>query len=513
MPDYMYSLESRLSPEQRAVLVRMQELSTTTTTNVYLVGGAVRDLISGMPIRDLDFAVEGNPFRFVRELEKGGARVVHEDEKLRHAEMLFAGDVDGSIAAAHDDFYVRPGTAPEVRWSTIMEDLRRRDFSINAIALSLNPASRGLLLDPTNGLSDLETQHEVRALSIHSFTNQTVRLLRALRYATRMGFKLETRTQEWFDLALERGLQATISPESAGNELRQAARDDKAAGILKSWESHGLLETISPHLAKRHPDYDALSRLARAKEELMAVGLRPRLTAAGLAGALGKLSTREQASLLHRLKFANAEIQAVEALEGEGKKLQALLAGSKTAAPKDAYALLEKTPLETLGYLLAETSRAPVRNKIRNYTQKWRQMRTELPSAATELETIGMPRGPKFDKVIEDFFSLQLNGKAKTPEDRTRILRKLSGIKEPPPKKIKEVKKKPGGAPAPAAEAKHPSPGAPGGSAAQKAPVHGAPANRIAATAAKGKAGRSAPATPANKSAGKRPAPKKAARR
>ena len=77
MPDYMYMLESRLSAEQRAVLVRMQELAVETTTNVYLTGGAVRDLISGMPIRDLDFTVEGNPSRFARELEKGGARVAH----------------------------------------------------------------------------------------------------------------------------------------------------------------------------------------------------------------------------------------------------------------------------------------------------------------------------------------------------------------------------------------------------------------------------------------------------
>ena len=203
MPDYMYMLESRLSAEQRAVLLRMQELAAEASTNVYLTGGAVRDLISGMPIRDLDFTVEGNPSRFARELEKGGARMVHEDEKLRHVEMIFSGDVDGSISAAREEIYPRPGR-PEMRWSTIMEDLRRRDFSINAIAISLNAASRGLLLDPTNGLADLENR-EVRALSIHSFTNQPVRLLRAIRYAARMEFKLESRTEEWFKLALERG--------------------------------------------------------------------------------------------------------------------------------------------------------------------------------------------------------------------------------------------------------------------------------------------------------------------
>src|ERR1700726_4562074 len=219
MPDYMYMLESRLSAEQRAVLVRMQELAVETATNVYLTGGAVRDLISGMSIRDLDFTVEGNPARFARELEKGGARIVDEDEKLRRIEALFAGDVDGCIEAAREEVYPRPGARPETRWSTIMEDLRRRDFSLNAIALSLNPASRGLLLDPTNGLSDIE-RGEVRALTIHSFTNQPVRLLRVLRFSSRMGFKLEARTQEWFELAIERDLHHTITPEDRSEERR-----------------------------------------------------------------------------------------------------------------------------------------------------------------------------------------------------------------------------------------------------------------------------------------------------
>src|SRR5579863_2214303 len=102
MPDYMYLLESRLSPEQRATLERVQELSRSQEINIYLTGGAIRDLISGQPIRDLDFTVEGNPLRMVRELEKGGARAILENEKLRHYEVVFAGDVDGSLSGARD---------------------------------------------------------------------------------------------------------------------------------------------------------------------------------------------------------------------------------------------------------------------------------------------------------------------------------------------------------------------------------------------------------------------------
>src|SRR6201984_3439078 len=267
MPDYMFLLESRLSPEQRAVMLRVQELAAAMGFNLYLTGGTVRDLITGASLRDLDFTVEGNPSKIARELEKGGAKILVEDEKLRHVEVLFAGDVEGSISAARDDHYVRPGTRPEIRWSTIMEDLRRRDFSLNAIAISLNPASRGLLLDPTNGLSDIE-RGEVRALTIHSFTNQPVRLLRLLCFFAPLGFKLEQRTQEWLELAMERDLHHSITPEDAAEEIRALSREERPHLILKEWHSHGLLERVHPLLAKKHPDYDAISRLIKVRDEL-----------------------------------------------------------------------------------------------------------------------------------------------------------------------------------------------------------------------------------------------------
>ena len=439
MPDYMFLLESRLLPEQRAAMVRVQELSAALGFNVYLTGGTVRDLITGASLRDLDFTVEGNPSKIARELEKGGAKVLHEDEKLRHIEILFAGDCEGSISGARDDHYVRPGTRPEIRWSTIMEDLRRRDFSLNAIAISLNPASRGLLLDPTNGLSDIE-RGEVRALTIHSFTNQPVRLLRVLRFAARMGFKLEQRTQEWFALAIERDLHHTITPEDAGAELDALAREESPAATLESWEEHELMEVVHPLLAKKKPDYEAIKKLSKVKDDLMMAGLRPRLATPMLLAILGRLKDREQSSVLGKLGFRSAEIDLLDGFaenaEGVGKEL----AGKKLNFAIDAYKFLERVPLEKLAYLLAESRNTTALQKIRAYLNKWRPLRSGIPGVREELARIGMPEGSKFEAVMDQMFAMQLNGKGKTPEERERILRKLSGIKEPP--KAKEGKGK-----------------------------------------------------------------------
>src|ERR1700681_16455 len=355
MPDYMFLLESRLSPEQRAVLTRVQELSAAMGFNVYLTGGTVRDLVTGASLRDLDFTVEGNPSKIARELEKGGAKVLVEDEKFRQIEILFAGDCDGSISAARDDHYVRPGTRPEIRWSTIMEDLRRRDFSLNSIAISLNPASRGLLLDPTNGLSDIE-RGEVRALTIHSFTNQPVRLLRVLRFSSRMGFKLEQRTQEWFDLAIERELHKTIAPEDAGEELRALAREERPTVVLKAWEQHDLLEAVNPNLAKRHPDYDAITKLMKVREDLFTAGFRPRLASPMLLAILGKLKDREQGGVLSKAGYRSTEIDLALGFAERALESQKELIGKKMNAPIDAYQFLEQMPLDQIAYLLAEST-------------------------------------------------------------------------------------------------------------------------------------------------------------
>jgi tRNA nucleotidyltransferase/poly(A) polymerase len=435
----MFLLESRLSPEQRAAMMRVQELSAALGFNVYLTGGTVRDLITGASLRDLDFTVEGNPSKIARELEKGGAKIPVEDEKFRHVEVLFAGDCEGSISAARDDHYVRPGTRPEIRWSTIMEDLRRRDFSLNAIAISLNPASRGLLLDPTNGLSDIE-RAEVRALTIHSFTNQPVRLLRVLRFSARMGFKIEQRTQEWFDLALERDLHHSIEPEDAGAELRAVAREERPTVVLKTWEEHELLNAINPVLAKKHPDYEAINRLMKVREDLFTAGFRPRLATPMLLAILGRLKDREQANLLSKAGYRSAEAEAVLSFEQEALDAQKELVGKRMHAPVDAYHFLEKMPVEQLAYLLAESSNSTALSKIRAYLNKWRPVRNGLPVVTNELEALGMARGPKFDQIVEQVFAMQLTGRGKTVEEREKILRKLSGIKEPPKKKEKEKK-------------------------------------------------------------------------
>src|SRR6266513_3488701 len=228
---------------------------------------------------------------------------------------------------------VRAASPPPVTTTTFVPERVPRfagppSWKICAAAISLNPASRGLLLDPTNGLSDIE-RAEVRALTIHSFTNQPVRLLRVLRFAARMGFKIEQRTQEWFDLAIERNLQQTITPEDAGGELRAVAREERPSVVLKAWEEHDLLEAVNPVLAKKHPAYDAIGRLMKVREDLFTAGFRPRLAAPMLLAVLGRLKDRELANVLSKAGFRSAEVEAALSFVEEALEAQKELVGRK----------------------------------------------------------------------------------------------------------------------------------------------------------------------------------------
>src|SRR4051812_16495995 len=153
MSDYIYMLESHLSPDQNRVVADVQAAASQANVNLFLTGGAMRDMLAGYRIRDLDFVVEGNALKLAKAVaEATGAKTLSVDEHRKAVELLFPSGVTVQIAMSRQEKYGKTGARPQISAATIQDDLRGRDFTCNAIALSLTRASRGLLLDPMNGL-------------------------------------------------------------------------------------------------------------------------------------------------------------------------------------------------------------------------------------------------------------------------------------------------------------------------------------------------------------------------
>src|SRR5271169_2241645 len=271
MADYIYMMESRLTPDQQRAVALVQDLARAQEMNVYLTGGAIRDLISGFPIRDLDFTVQGNALKLQRELEKASAVLQGVDEELRSMYVLLPGNVRSEIAMARLERYEKPGRPPEIASGTIIDDLRRRDFTINAMALSLNPGSRGLLLDPFNGVADIEAKL-IRILHNYAFYEEPSRLIRATRYSTRFHWPLEERTQARYDAAKENNYIEFIGKAAIGYELEQLAHEDDPLHIMRALDKEGWLKVLHPHWSMAKIDASELGQFVKTRQMMSDLG-------------------------------------------------------------------------------------------------------------------------------------------------------------------------------------------------------------------------------------------------
>src|SRR4029077_8127961 len=274
MADYIYTMEIRLTPDQLKGVSLVQDIARSAGMNVYLPGGAIRDIISGFTIRDLDFTVQGNPLKLQKEVERAGAQVSAADEDARTVFLALPGNVRAEISMARTEKYEKTGKPPLVFPATIHEDLRRRDFSVNAMALSLNEGSRGLLLDPFNGVADIEAKL-IRILHNYSFLEDPSRLIRATRFAARFHWPLEERTQARYDAAKEGKYIDHILKSSIGHEIGALAHEDDPLHVVKMLEKEGQLEVLHSHWTTAKVDTNGLGQLMKTRQQMVDLGYTP----------------------------------------------------------------------------------------------------------------------------------------------------------------------------------------------------------------------------------------------
>jgi tRNA nucleotidyltransferase (CCA-adding enzyme) len=418
MADYIYMMESRLSPAQLRVVGEVQEIARAHEMNVYLTGGAVRDIISGFSIRDLDFTVQGNILKLQKDLQKAGAIIQGSDENFRVLYVLFPGNVRAEIASARAESYAKPGK-PEVSFETINEDLRRRDFTVNAMALSLNPGSRGLLMDPFNGVADIETKH-LRILQNYAFLEEPSRMLRALRLITRFQWTLEERTQARFDAAKENNYLEHISNRAIGYELEQIAHEDDPLTVMKAFEKEGWMKLLFPAWTVAKVDTSGLAALQKTRQQLADIGVSSDPAAARMYFLTSKVSEKE-IHALQKLLPRQHFVEQWRNLESDAKDLAKQLTAKEYAAPSATWKLLMSTRPELIIFLDITTRHSAVEQKIKAFLTKWPQYRQKMPLAKmTEMRIT--PELPVYQQLLDEMFLMMLDGKLRTEAEIVKFL-------------------------------------------------------------------------------------------
>jgi len=402
-------LEASLSADQLTLLREAAVAAQGLGLPLYLVGGALRDFIMGHPLQDIDLVVEGDSALFAHALVKALAGEVLAHSQFATAKVHVLGQrVD--IVTARSETYRRPGALPTVRPGTIQDDLARRDFTINAIALRLKPDGSGELLDPLGGQRDIQARL-IRILHPDSFQDDATRILRALRYEQRLSFRMEHETEAL--LRRDLSLLDSISGDRLRREMDLIFQERQPHLALTRLTALGVLQALYSPLGHGTAVESQLSSLQREVAELQPLHY--------LAWLAYPLQPSEAEGFIARLKMPKRWASVVRDAVSARESAAAL---EKEISPLAVYRRLKDLSLEAVQVAAAlerETSHA--RDNLNRYIHQWRSVRPLL--TGRDLVQLGVPQGPRVGELLDSLREARLEGRVHTREAEKALIRQL----------------------------------------------------------------------------------------
>lgn len=396
--------------EKQTLLSNIAAQAASLNMPCYAVGGFVRDLLLGKPINDLDIIVEGDAIQLGKKLVEihGGRLTPHFKFHTAIWHLPEAWNLQPStldLITARKEAYDKPGALPTVAPSTIEDDLRRRDFTINAMALRLDGEGFGDILDPLEGQADLG-RGTIRALHPKSFIDDPTRILRAIRYEGRYGFAMDAETLGMLDADSLKVLHL-LSGERLRHELDLILDEEQSAGMLARAASLGVLNAIHPKMPEFNQEY------ADFLEMDMHLDIPGDRRTMGYTLWFMDLFEDEVILLSNRLDFTNELMLAVWAAAELKRGLPHLV----DMKPSEWTYALEKLPLLSIYavYLIMRE------NALLSYISIWRHVKSK--TSGDDLKAMGLPPGPRFGEILTRLRSAWLDGEVATEAQEKELLR------------------------------------------------------------------------------------------
>ncbi len=414
--DLLRRLRHRLEPALLDLLESVVKRSAETSLPTWLVGGPVRDLVLERPITDLDVVIEGDGIGFAEQVaDRTGYRMIAH-ERFGTATLKTDEGPHLDIASARQERYPAPGALPEVMAGEIEDDLRRRDFTINAMAVQIGPGEGCGLLDPLNGAEDLKAG-TIRTLHESSFTDDPTRILRAVRFAARFGFALDERTAASLDAAVQEGALRTVSEKRLGVEVGLLLGEtDPQAGLDlfqqlslwerllgRAWHPPGDLEGVCGSVVEAidwylKVDHVAEGEVPSAPDRRVVLWLR-------LVSTLEESAARERTigfQLGKRARRALTELMT----RAEGARVVL-----EEAEPSDSalHEALDELGPDTLAFLVSSAGGPGVRERVGRFLQVLRGMEPWV--TGHDLEELGIPERAERGDLLRALFHDQLDGR------------------------------------------------------------------------------------------------------
>ncbi len=378
--------------------------------SVYAVGGAVRDLLLTRPLGDIDLVTEADAIDVAARAFPGAKVTAH--ARFRTASTI-AGGTRIDIATSRSETYARPGGLPRTAPAPIELDLRRRDFSMNAIAIRID--GEAALLDPCSGRSDIQA-NLIRVLHDGSFVDDPTRIFRALRYAARLGFAMEAHTAML--LRRDVGYIGTVGGERVRREITLMLSEEKAGPALEACQATGVLR--STHVALH---WDSSKSSAYADPPATDVPLIP----FGFALLASKVTAADIDSVCARLRLPRNEDAAVRGMAALAPLTDILRRPG--AKPSGVVVLLDRFPAASVAAYAVTAADAIARQLALRYLDEWRHVHPIL--TGRDLQDLGVPAGPQVQRGLQLIRAARLDGWARDRGDeRALALRFAKSVRD-----------------------------------------------------------------------------------
>ncbi|MEA3407562.1 MAG: CBS domain-containing protein [Chloroflexota bacterium] len=440
--DIRRMMEEVLPQGLSELLIEARDVANDFGYSLYIVGGFVRDLLLGSPTFDLDLVVEGNAIHMADELAARVGGYVRSHRRFGTAKVILEGERPKGVppsldfVTARTEFYEQPSVLPQVERSSIRQDLYRRDFTINTLAICLDRGRYGELLDYYGGERDIQ-EKRIRVLHNLSFIEDATRILRAVRFEQRLGFGIEQRTAELMEDALE--LLDDVTGDRLRHELYLILQEAEPERILARLHRLGALGRLHPALCFSSSMFELFQRLRETFYEWSPASEKPErpsgpmfvaeteeaegpaLHLCYLALLVSSMSAEDLESFVERLHIAGDEARFLYEVARLQESMQQLTA--KAMLPSVIYRLLDPFSSEARFVLSVLTDSELVRQRLDLYERELSKVSTRIDGYY--IRSLGVPPGPVYGEILDRVQDALLDGRISTVEEEQELARSL----------------------------------------------------------------------------------------
>ena len=424
-PNLIGTMKHRLPAPITRLLHEVGELADRMDLSAYVVGGFVRDLLLDLRNLDLDIVIEGDGIAFARALSRDRKARVKTHERFGTAVVIFPDGFKLDVATARTESYEYPTALPTVQPSSIKNDLYRRDFTINTMAVRLNARNFGELIDFYGGRRDLR-EKTLRVLHSLSFMDDPTRIFRAIRFEQRFGFHLSKETLALIKSAVKKNLLQRLSGHRLLAELIALLCEEEPRKAIIRMAELDVLRFIHPKLASSTQLQSLLRRVEDALEWYVLMDLNPKMDSwvVYMMALMHGLTDKAVADALARLSLPARDAKKMKVGQSTVPQLRQRLAHRPPPRPSETYHLLAGLCDEALLILLATTKSESVKRQVSAYLTTYQHVKPLLNGR--DLKAIGLKPGPTYKKVLAQLLDARLNGEVHSESEERKFVKRMA---------------------------------------------------------------------------------------